>query len=363
MTQENSLLLEPFKSTALSLKNKIVMAPLTRCRATSDHVPTDIMATYYAQRASAGLIVTEGTSSSPNGVGYARMPGIYNKEQILAWKKITDKVHGEGGIIFLQIMHTGRVSHVANMPEGSVIIAPSAIAPAGTEMYTDQQGNQPITTPKAMTDADIDLAISEHVQAAQNAIEAGFDGVELHGANGYLIEQFINPGSNRRTDGFGGSKENRTKFLIEIANRVSTAIGSDKVGVRLSPGGAFNDVNPFEGELETFNYLASELGKLELAYLHLVDHAAMGAPEVPVSLRDSIVKNFNGTVILSGGYDKERAEEQLSSGGDQLIAFGRPFIANPDLVSRFANGSELNAPDFDTFYTPGEKGYTDYPSL
>jgi len=363
MNNEESLLLQSFESNGLNLKNKMVMAPLTRCRASSDHIPSDLMVDYYGQRASAGLIITEGTSTSPNGTGYARMPGIYNEQQINNWKKITDAVHANGGKIFIQLMHTGRVSHPDNMPKNATIVAPSAVAPANTEMYTDQNGNQSIPTPIAMSVADIDNAITEYVQAAKNAITAGFDGVELHGANGYLLEQFINPGANKRDDKYGGSPEKRSKFVIELASKVVEAIGNDKVGIRLSPGGAFNDINPFEGQDETFSYLTAELGKLDLTYLHLVNHSSMGAPDVSESLVDTIKNNFKGTIILSGGYDQKRAEQDLSENKGQLIAFGRPFIANPDLPERFASGAELNTPDFDTFYTPGEKGYTDYPML
>ncbi len=356
-------LFDPFKSDSLNLKNKIVMAPMTRSRATSNHVATEIMAEYYGQRSGAGLIITEGTSPSPNGVGYTRIPGIYNKEQAEAWKVVTDRVHQKDTKIFVQLMHTGRVSHPDNMPEGSQIVAPSAIAPAGTEMYTDQNGSQKIPVPKEMSPEDIEHTISEFVSAAQFAMEAGFDGVELHSANGYLLEQFINPGSNQRTDQYGGSYENRARFVLEVAKRTIDAIGKDNVGIRLSPGGAFNDVNPFDGQEEAFVYLASELGKLGLLYIHLVDHSSMGSPEVPRNLKEKIKDTFGGTIILSGGYDKERAESDLTEGLGHLIAFGRPFLANPDLPKRLELDADLNQPDFDTFYTPGEKGYTDYTVL
>ncbi|NQZ75312.1 MAG: alkene reductase [Ekhidna sp.] len=356
----NSILFEAFQLGRISLKNKVVMAPMTRSRADQDHVPTDIMATYYQQRANAGLIITEGTAPSPNGVGYARIPGIYNEQQIAAWKPVTEAVHAEGGKIFMQLMHTGRVSHPLNLPEGSTILAPSAIAPANTEMYTDQEGSQPIPTPKEMSIEDIKEAANEYVQAAKNAITAGFDGVELHAANGYLLEQFINPGSNQRTDAYGDSIDGRSKFVLEVAEQTADAIGADKVGIRLSPGGAFNDVNPFEGQEETFKYLAQALGKLKLVYVHLVDHSSMGTPAVPTSLKELIRDEFGGTIIISGGYTRESAETDLAKKLGHLVAFGRPYLANPNLVEKIKNGDSLNDPNFDTFYTPGEVGYTDY---
>ncbi|MEM6523111.1 MAG: alkene reductase [Bacteroidota bacterium] len=358
-----SSLFDPFNSDTLKLKNKIVMAPMTRSRATADHVPTDIMATYYGQRSGAGLIITEGTSPSPNGVGYARIPGLYTTEQAEAWKTITQEVHKGEAKIFVQLMHTGRVSHPDNMPENAEILAPSAKGPANTEMYTDANGNQPIPTPKEMTTADIENAIDEYVNSAKLAVEAGFDGIELHAANGYLLEQFINPGSNERTDEYGGSNENRARFVLEIAKRTINAIGNEKVGIRLSPGGAFNDVNPFDEQQEAFVYLATELGKIGLAYVHLVDHSSMGTPEVDKDLKEEIRDAFGGTIIISGGYDKTRAESDLADGLGHLVAFGRPFLANPDLPNRLREDAELNQPDFGTFYTPGEKGYTDYPTL
>lgn len=356
-------LLSTFDEKGLSLKNKMVMAPMTRSRSDQDHTPTGIMATYYGQRAGAGLIITEGVGPSPNGVGYPRIPGIYNDAQITAWKPVTEAVHQKGGKIFMQLMHTGRVSHPDNMPAGSTVLAPSAIAPASTEMYTDQQGNQPIPEPKAMSAEDIQHTINEYVQAAENAIAAGFDGVELHGANGYLLEQFINPAVNQRTDEYGGSVENRSRIVLEVAQKTAAAIGKEKVGIRLSPNGAFNDIMPFEGQAETFAYLAQELNKIGLVYIHLVNHGSMGAPALPEDIRNNIREQFDGVLILSGGYNQESAEKDLEAGLGDLIAFGRPFLANPDLPERFAQQADLNDPDMSTFYTPGEKGYTDYPTL
>lgn len=343
-----------------TLKNRIVMAPMTRSRAI-DNIPNDLMAEYYGMRADGGLLITEGIAPSPNGLGYPRIPGLFNNEQVEGWKKITGAVHNNGGHIAAQLMHTGRIGHPLNMPEGGEVVGPSAIQAKG-EMYTDQEGPKEHPTPREMSAEDIQKAQDEYVNAAKNAIEAGFDFVELHGANGYLIDQFINPGANQRNDDYGGSMENRSRFAIETARKVADAIGAEKTGIRLSPHGAFNDLFPFEGTDEQFTYLAQELGKLNLAYLHIVDHSSMGAPEVPEELKQNMKTAFDGTIIFSGGYDRDSAEERLQK-NDGLVAFGKPYLANPDLVERFEKGAELNQPDFDTLYTPGEKGYTDYPTL
>ncbi len=356
-----SLLFSPTKLGPLTLQNRLVMSPLTRNRATGN-VPNDLMVEYYGQRASAGLIITEGTSPSPNGLGYPRIPGAFSAAQTAGWKRVTDAVHAKGAKIFLQLMHTGRIGHAANLPAGASIVAPSAVAAAG-EIYTDAEGMKPHGTPKAMTEADIKTAIGEYVQAAKNAVAAGFDGVELHGANGYLIEQFIRPNSNQRKDAYGGSIENRARFGLEVAKAVIAAIGKDKVGIRLSPFGAFNDMPPYPEMEADYAYLARQLNALGLAYVHLVDHSSMGAPAVPQSIKDTFRKEFKGALILSGGYDAARAEADLAAGKADLIAFGRPFLANPDLIKRWQSGAALNAPDPNTFYTPGPKGYTDYPAL
>ncbi|MEM8894067.1 MAG: alkene reductase [Bacteroidota bacterium] len=364
MSQDQSILFESFDKNGLQLQTKMVMAPLTRSRSTADHIPTsELMATYYGQRAGAGLIITEGTSPSPNGTGYPRIPGIYSEEQVKAWQPITAAVHEKGAKFFMQLMHTGRISHPLNLPEGAEVVAPSPIAAENTEMYTDQEGNQKLPIPREMTSNDIAKASQEYVDAAKNAIAAGFDGVELHAANGYLMEQFLNPGANQRSDEYGDTAENRARFVIETAKAVVEAIGKEKVGIRVSPGGAFNDLGPFEDQEETYTYLVTELGKIGLVYIHIVDHSSLGTPEVPVDLKKSIRDAFGGTIILSGGYDKDRAQQDLNDGLGHLTAFGRPFLANPDLVERFKSGAELNQPDFNTFYTPGEKGYTDYPTL
>lgn len=356
-------LLSPIEKNGLKLKNKVVMAPMTRSRATGDHIPTDIMAPYYAGRASAGLIVTEGVAPSANGVGYARIPGIYNAEQVSAWKPVTDAVHAAGGRIFVQLMHTGRVSHPGNMPPEAVVLGPSAIPPSNTKMYVDGQGMLDIPTPKEMTGEDIAEAVNEYVVAARNAVEAGFDGIELHAANGYLLEQFLNPHANQRDDEYGGSKENRSRMVLEVVRRTVAEIGAEKVGIRFSPNGSFNDVAPFEDQKETFDYLAEQLDETGLAYIHLVDHGSMGATPLPEDIRESIREKYRGNLILSGGYDPARAETDLQGGKGDLVAFGRPFIANPDLIDRWQQGAEMNEARMDLLYTPGEAGYTDYPTL
>jgi len=356
-----SLLLSKTTLGPLSLQNRLVMCPLTRSRATGN-VPNDLMVQYYAQRASAGLIISEGTAPSPNALGYPRIPGIFSAEQVAGWKKITDAVHAGGAKMFIQFMHTGRIGHPLNLPAGAKVVAPSAVAAKG-EMFTDAEGLKPHPIPHAMTAADIKSTIAEFVQAAKNAMAAGFDGVELHGANGYLLEQFIRPNSNTRTDNYGGSIENRARFALEVVAATIAAIGKDKVGIRLSPFGVFNDM-PLYPEMEAdYTYLAQKLNAAGLLYIHLVDHSSMGAPKVPDSMKATFRSVFKGALILSGGYDASRAESDLAAGKCDLVAVGKPFLANPDLVARWKTHAAVNAPDMATFYTPGPKGYTDYPAL
>ena len=356
-----SLLLSKTTLGPLSLQNRLVMCPLTRSRATGN-VPNDLMVQYYAQRASAGLIISEGTTPSPNGLGYPRIPGIFSAEQVAGWKKITDAVHAGGAKMFIQFMHTGRIGHPLNLPAGAKVVAPSAVAAKG-EMFTDAEGLKPHPIPHAMTAADIKSTIAEFVQAAKNAMAAGFDGVELHGANGYLLEQFIRPNSNTRTDNYGGSIENRARFALEVVAATIAAIGKDKVGIRLSPFGVFNDM-PLYPEMEAdYTYLAQKLNAAGLLYIHLVDHSSMGAPKVPDSMKATFRSVFKGALILSGGYNAARAESDLAAGKCDLVAVGKPFLANPDLVARWKTHAAVNAPDMATFYTPGPKGYTDYPAL
>ena len=345
----------------LTLQNRLVMAPMTRNRAIGN-IPNELMAEYYAQRASAGLIITEGTSPSPNGLGYARIPGIFSPAQVAGWQRVTDAVHAQGAKMFMQLMHTGRIGHVLNLPAGGRVLAPSPVAAAG-EIHTDAEGMKPNAVPQEMAGADIKVAIGEFVQAAQNAVAAGCDGVELHAANGYLLEQFIRPNSNQRTDRYGGSIENRARFVLEVAEAVIVAIGKDKVGIRLSPFGVFNDMPPYGAMEADYTWLAQQLDARGLVYIHLVDHSAMGAPPVPESIKATFRSAFGGALILSGGYDAARAGSDLAAGKCDLVAVGRPFLANPDLVARWKTGAVLNVPDCSTFYTPGPNGYTDYPAL
>ena len=356
-----SLLFEKTSLGALSLQNHFVMSPLTRCRAIGN-VPNELMAQYYAQRAGAGLIISEGTAPSPNGIGYARIPGIYSTEQVAGWKRVTDGVHAKGAQMFLQMMHCGRIAHPLNLPAGARIVAPSAVAAAG-EMWTDAEGMKPNATPAAMSEADIKAAIAEFVVGAKNAIAAGFDGVELHAANGYLLEQFIRPTCNRRSDNYGGAIENRARFVLEVADAVIAVIGKEKTGIRLSPFGVFNDMPDYPELAADYAYLAAQLNARGLVYIHLVDHSPMGAPAVPDTIKAVFRKTFKGALILSGGYDAARAESDLAAGKCDLVAFGRPFLANPDLVARMKAGAALNAPDANTFYTGDAKGYTDYPAI
>lgn len=352
-------LYEKTKLGNLELKNHVVMAPMTRSRSIGN-IPGEIVAKYYEQRAEAGLIITEGTSPSPNGLGYARIPGIFSKEQTAAWKQVTERVHKKESKIFVQLMHTGRIGHELNLPKSAKVLGPSAILAQG-KMWTDEKGMLDHPVPKEMSKEEIQSTISEFVSASKNAIEAGFDGVELHAANGYLLEQFLHPSSNQRTDEYGGSIENRIRFVLEVAKAVSAAIGKEKTGIRLSPYGAFNDLYPFPETHEEYSLLAEKLNEIGIVYIHLVDHSSMGAPVVEPKTVSAIRNHFKGTLILSGGYDAIRAEKDIESGNANLVAFGKPFLANPDLVTRFQKNIALVNFDETTLYTPGEKGYTDYP--
>lgn len=359
-------LLAPAQWGGLALQNHVVMSPMTRSRAPGN-VPNAMMAEYYAQRASAGLIVTEGTSPSPNGLGYARIPGLFTDEQAEGWRLTTDAVHAEGGRVVVQLMHTGRVAHGLNLPEGAQIVAPSSVAAAG-EMWTDQSGMQPQPAPREMTTEEVEATVAEYGNAARLAKEAGFDGVEIHGANGYLVEQFLNPASNKRTDHYGGSAENRARFAVEVAQAVAAEIGAERTGIRLSPHGVFGDMDgAYEGLQDAYTDLVRQFAEMGLGYVHLVDHTSMGAPAVPQATVDAIRAAFPGTLVLSGDYDAERAEADLASGRADLVAVGRPFISNPDLVERMAAGAPLAEADPSTFYAPGpeglQQGYTDYPAL
>lgn len=339
----------------IALQNRIAMAPMTRSRAINN-VPNDTMREYYEQRNSAGLLITEGTSPSADGLGYARIPGFFTQEQADAWSKIAVAVHEGGSKLVVQLMHTGRIGHGLNLPEGKELIAPSAIAAAG-QMWTDQQGMQDHPVPKAMDKNDLERVKNDFVQAAKLAITAGLDGVELHAANGYLLGQFLNPSSNVRSDEYGGSAENRRRYLLEVLDAVSAEIGAGRVGVRISPFNPFNDLAAnYENEEAEYLDLVRELAKRDIAYLHLI--ATPGA--VPDSSVQAIRSAFPGALMLAGDFNRERAETALSSGIADLVAFGRPFIGNPDLPVRLLKNIELNAFNPDQLYTPGPQGYSDY---
>jgi N-ethylmaleimide reductase len=356
-----STLFSPFRLGRMSLPNRLVMSPMTRCRATpATGLPTSIMAEYYAQRADAGLLVTEGTAPCADGLGYARTPGVYNVEQAQGWRLVTDAVHARGGHIAVQLMDCGRMAHPLNQPAGARMRAPSAIAAPGT-MWTDQQQSQPYPVPAEMTDADIDAAIAGFVSAARLAVgEAGFDAVELHGANGYLIEQFLNTAANQRTDRWGGSVENRIRFPVEVATQVVAAIGADRVGIRLSPHSTTGGMRMDPHTDAVYMALVAALSALGILYVHVVDHSSMGAPPVPQSLLDTLRATFRGPLLQAGGFDVHRAESVLAAGGADLVAFGRPFLANPNLVARLRTGAALHPPDPTTFFTPGVRGYLDW---
>ncbi|MBB6126073.1 alkene reductase [Mucilaginibacter lappiensis] len=351
-------ILTAYKKNGFALKNHIVMAPMTRSRAINN-IPNDLMATYYSQRAGAGLIITEGTSPTPEGLGYPRIPGVYADEQIDGWKKITKRVHEAGSKIFLQLMHTGRIGHIDNLPEGSVLSGASAIRAAG-QIYTDTAGMQDHSEPTALTTDGIKTIIEGYVQAAKNAIGAGFDGVELHAANGYLLEQFLNPNVNNRTDGYGGSIINRARLTVEVAEQVAAAIGKEKVGIRFSPFSTLGDLQAYdEAEVhETYTHLTKAMDQFDIQYIHISSN-----PGIPQKTFDTIRSNFSNTIILCNGFTAETAEDQLHKGFADLVAFGRSFLATPDFVTRIEKGHLLNQVDFATLYTPGEKGYIDYPTL
>lgn len=355
-------LFDKFRLGNMELQNRIVMAPMTRCRAVGN-LAGPLLAEYYGQRGSAGLIITEGTSPSINGLGYARIPGMFTLQQSSSWHQVADAVHKKGGRIFMQFMHCGRVGNRLNIPAGGELLAPSAVAMSGV-IWTDSKGEQPYDTPREMTVSDIEKAVAGYVNAARLAISAGIDGVEVHGANGYLVNQFLDPGTNRRDDDFGGDAGRRNRFPLDVAAAVAAEIGAYRVGIRLSPYGVFNDMSgAYDGIAGQYCDLAAGLGSLKLAYMHMVDHSAVGAPKPDPETVKSVCSSFRnaggGAIILSGGYDRDRAEADIASGAADLVAFGRPFISNPDLVEKLKTGAALTQPDQATFYTSGREGYTD----
>lgn len=351
-------LLTPFRLGDLELPHRAVMAPMTRNRAGEGDVPTPMNATYYAQRSGAALIVSEGSPVSPRGVGYPRTPGIHTDEQVAGWRRVTGAVHRAGGRIFLQLWHVGRVSHPLFQPGGELPVAPSALRPAG-KAYTPE-GKRPFVTPRPLDAAEIPGIVEAFRKGAEGAREAGFDGVEIHAANGYLIDQFLRDGTNHRTDRYGGSPAGRVRFLLEVTEAVLAEWESARVGVRVSPLSSFNDMADSD-PAATFSRVARELAPLELAYLHVVEsvtHHPPGKRLTPVLRR-----LFGGPLIANGDHDLESAEAVLSSGVADLVAFGRLYLANPDLPERFRRGATLNEPDPSTFYGGGREGYLDYPTL
>lgn len=337
-----------------TLSNRMVMAPMTRSRADDAGVPNDLVATYYAQRASAGLIISEGVFPVALGKGYVRTPGIETAEQVAAWKKVAEAVHARGGRIFMQLMHCGRVSHPSLLADGAQPQAPSAIKAAG-QTYT-ATGLQDFVTPHALTVSEIAAVVEGYRQAARRAIEAGFDGVELHAASGYLPEQFLSTGSNQRDDHYGGSVENRVRFVLEVIGALISEVGSDRVGIKISPAMNFNDIVDANPQ-ETYTYLVKQLGGLNLAYLHV---ALFGATfDYHAALRPL----FGGSYLIGSGLNKDSAESLIATGKADAAVFGGAFLANPDLPDRFRAGAELNLPNKDTFYAPGAEGYIDYPTL
>lgn len=347
-------LFTPVQLGRYSLQNRLVMAPMTRSRAGDDGVPSELAVTYYSQRAGAGLIITECTYVSPMGKGYVRTPGVETDAQVAAWKKVTEAVHAKGGRIFIQLWHTGRISHPSLLPGEAVPVAPSAIKPTG-QSWTPK-GLQDFVTPRELSAGEIAEVISDFRTATRRALEAGFDGVELHAASGYLPEQFLSSGTNQRQDQYGGSVANRARFVLEVLKAMVAEAGSERVGIKISPEMNFNDIFDANPQ-ETFTYLVDQIRDLNLAYLHV---ALFGAK---VDYHALLRPRFNGAYLMGGGLDQKSAEAALIDGRADAAVFGGAFLANPDLPERFRTGAGLNAPDKNTFYSPGAEGYIDYPFL
>ncbi len=355
-------LLTPVKLGDYELKNRVVMAPMTRDRADNpDFAPTDLHVQYYAQRASAGLIVTEGSQVSPQGMGYVNTPGIHSAAQVEGWKKVTAAVHARGGRIFLQLWHVGAVSH-PDFHGGALPVAPSEFNP-NTKAYTPAGVQKDTVAARALTTAEVQQVVADFAQGAKNALAAGFDGVEIHGANGYLIQQFLRDSSNRRTDQYGGSVENRARFLFEVVEAVAKVAGAGKTGLRLSPTNTYN--SPADSDSRAlYDYVIGKLNGYHLAYLHLRDAAGkVDDPKQVADVTGHYRKIYEGTLITNTGYDRDKGNAAIESGRADLVAYGVPFISNPDLVERFRDGAPLAKADSNTFYSPGPKGYTDYPAL
>lgn len=354
-------LFSPIQLGPHTLPNRMVMAPMTRNRAGEGNVPQALNVEYYAQRASAGLIITEGSQIAADAVGYPATPGIHSAEQVAGWKRVTDAVHAGGGHIFLQLWHCGRVSHSSMLPGGKLPVAPSAIKLSG-QTFT-YQGMQDYAIPHALTLAEIPAIIDQYRTAAKNALDAGFDGVEIHGANGYLLDQFLRDGSNKREDAYGDTVSKRARLMLEVTDAVCEVWGGNRVGIRLSPLQPFNDMHDSQPE-ETFGYAVRELNRFGLAYLHItemgIDKPGAAGPAFDLG---KLRKIWKGAYMANGGYDLARASAALGANNADIVSFGVPFLANPDLPARFAKGAALNTPDPTTFYGGNEKGYTDYLSL
>ncbi|MGC3956420.1 MAG: alkene reductase [Verrucomicrobiota bacterium] len=346
-------LLEPLSLGDLKLANRVFMAPLTRCRASAGRVPNAMMRDYYVQRAAAGLILSEATSVTPMGVGYPNTPGIWSPEQVAGWKEITTGIHDAGGKIFLQLWHVGRVSDPSYL-DGALPVAPSAIAPKGHVRLL--RPNRPFVTPRPLERSEIPGIIEAYRHGAANALRAGFDGVEIHGANGYLLDQFLQDSTNKRTDDYGGAVENRARLLLEVTDAVVSVWGAGRVGMHLAPRGDSHDMGDSD-PAATFGYLARELGRRKIAFLCARESVG------PTRLGPELKKQFGGVYVANEGFTREMAEQVIQTGEADAVAFGKPFIANPDLVDRFARNAPLNPPDADTFYAAGPKGYLDYPVL
>ncbi|MDT3528749.1 alkene reductase [Stenotrophomonas pavanii] len=360
-TPAADLLFTPTRLGDIAVANRIAMAPLTRNRALPDRVPSPLAVTYYRQRASAGLIIAEATQISPLGQGYLDTPGIYSRDQVAAWKTVTDAVHAEGGRIVLQLWHVGRISHTSLLPEGEVPVAPSAIRAQGKTFTAN--GFEDVSEPRALGIEEIPALIEDFRTAARNAIDAGFDGVEVHAANGYLIDQFLRDGSNHRDDAYGGGIENRTRLLFEVVSAVADAIGPGRTGVRLSPVTPVNDAHDSDPQ-PLFNRAVERLDAIDgLAFIHVIEGATGGDRDNIAFDYAGLRARFRGRWIANNGYDAARAGEAVASGYADMVAFGRPFIANPDLVARLRTGAPLAELDADTLYGGGEHGYTDYPPL
>jgi N-ethylmaleimide reductase len=356
----NTKLLEPFKLGALTLPNRFVMAPLTRNRALAGLVPSPLAVEYYGQRATAGLLITEASQVSRQGQGYQDTPGIYSKEQVAGWRKVTDRVHELGGRIFLQLWHVGRISHSSLQPNNGAPVAPSAIRANG-KTYANNSFID-YSEPRALALEEIPGIIESFKRGAANAIEAGFDGVEIHGANGYLLDQFAKDGTNKRSDSYGGSIENRSRLMLEISQAVAAEVGPERTGIRLSPVSPAQDMSESNPQA-LYDHIVDRLEALKLIYIHVVEGATGGSRDVAPFDYGSLRKRFKRAYIANNGYDFELANKMLAANTADLIAFGKPFLANPDLVERLKRGAALNTPDKATFYGGGAKGYIDYPVL